>query len=66
MHGPVQEQSLRLHWAERWIMPRSEVLNPTLQEIRGAGMCQSYLTALDHLLGTERHGPVSAFLADLA
>lgn len=66
MHGPVQEQSLRLHWADRWIMPRPEVLNPTLQEIRGAGIFQSYLTALDHLLGTERQGPVSAVLADLA
>jgi len=45
-------------------MPRPEIFNPTWQEISDAGDCWSYLTALDHLLGTEWQWPVSAFLAD--
>lgn len=53
-----------LHWAEVWIVPWPEIFNPTQEETEGAGGCWSYLTALDHLLGTELQGPVSALLAD--
>lgn len=53
-----------LHWAEAWIMPWSEIFNPAQEQTRGAGGCCSYLTALDHLLGAELQGPVSALLAD--
>lgn len=40
------------------------IFNPSQEEAGSAGGCWSYLTALDHLLGTELQGPLSAFLAD--